>query len=492
MGITIVGLGPGDPGLLTRRAWEVLSSAPRIYLRTRQHPVVEALPGGATLYSFDDLYEQHDAFDQVYDSIVAALMDAVAQAGEVLYAVPGDPMVAEATVTRLMAACKTRNIPVVIVSGVSFIEPALALVGVDASDGLQVVDALDLATLHHPPLNPDKPALIAQVYSRMVASDLKLTLMNQYPDEHPVMMIQAAGMPSQSAAGIPLHEIDRIEPGLLATVYVPPYDASPGAVASLEGFQETIAHLRAPEGCPWDQEQTHFSLRPHLIEEAYEVLDAIDSEIPEKLMEELGDLLLQIVLHSQIAVEDGEFRMADVIRTVDAKMKRRHPHVWGDVNVNGDPEQVKANWEQIKAQERRSIGASEKSLLDGLPASLPALAQAHAYDERARQVGWDWPDESGVIAKLHEEIQEILDAITPAEKFDEIGDLLLVASVWARWHGVNPEDALRAANRKFYRRFTHIERSARQKGVDLRSMSLDDMEVLWQEAKMLERQSGKQ
>lgn len=487
--LIIVGLGPGDPGLLTRRAWDVLSGAPRVFLRTRIHPTVAHLPEGPDYESFDTAYESADDFSRLYDDIAVRVVDETAK-GDVVYAVPGDPMVAEGTVSRILTMCRQRDVPVDVVSGVSFVEPTLAALAVDALPGMQLVDALDVAVGYHPPINPDHPALIAQLHSRTLASDVKLVLMNQYPDDHPVRLVEAAGAPDEKVDDVPLYEIDRRPLKHLTSLYVPPLTASfpPAAdehpsVTGFEGFQNTVAHLRAPEGCPWDREQTHQSLRKNLLEETYEVMDAIDADDPARLREELGDLLLQVVLHAQIAVEAGEFSMGEVIRQIDAKLKRRHPHVWGSVDVNGDPHQVSVNWDEIKAQERVEKGKAEHSALDGVPKTLPALAQAHEYDLRAIHVGFDWPEVTGVLDKVHEEIREVLDAETPEERFQEIGDLLLVTAVWARWLGVNPEDALRAANRRFYERFSYIERKAREQGRPMTDMTLNEMDALWNEIK---------
>jgi tetrapyrrole methylase family protein / MazG family protein len=483
MAIYLVGLGPGDPGQLTVQAVELLQEAETVYLRTRRHPTVRGLPDGPAYHSFDDVYEQEADFAAVYRRIVDRLVELAEGGEEVVYAVPGDPLVGEGTVTLLLEACRRRGIETVIVSGLSFVEPTLALLGVDALDGLQVVDATDLAAAYHPPINPDHPALIAQLYSRRLAADVKLTLMNQYPDEHPVKLVYQAGTADQRVDSLLLYEIDRQELDHLTTLYLPPFGPSAAAVASFEGFQNTIAHLRAPEGCPWDREQTHESLRRNLIEEAYEVVDAIDSGEPGRLREELGDLLIQVILHGQIAVDEGEFLMGDVIREVDEKIKRRHPHVWGDVEVNGSAEQVSINWEKIKAQEREQKGEPEKSVLDGISKSLPALHQANEYDVRAVRVGFDWQSEEGVLDKIQEEIEEVLSAETPEEQFQEIGDLLLVVAVWARWLQVNPEDALRAANQRFYDRFTQVERQARKQGRSIADLSEAELLAIWEEAK---------
>ncbi len=482
MTLTIVGLGPGDPQLLTRQAWDILNGSKIVYLRTRVHPTVEHLPHHLEWRSFDDLYEQASEFSEVYDAIVDRMVT-LAASGDVVYAVPGDPLIGEGTVTRLIAVCRVKNVAVRIVHGVSFVEPSLGALGVDGTDGIQLLDAIELAVAHHPMINPDRGALVAQIYSQQIASDVKLTLMNQYPDSHKVTLIHAAGTPAQRLDEVPLYEMDRHTLTHLTSLYIPPVDRE--QVTSFEGFQETIAHLRAPEGCPWDREQTHLSLRSYLIEEAYEVLDAIDAGDPDRIREELGDLLLQIVLHAQIAVDEGEFTMADVIGQIDTKIRRRHPHVWGNVDVQGDPERVAANWEVIKAHERAEKGEEHKSVLDGVPKSLPALAQANEYDRRASRVGFDWPNQQGVVDKVREELAEVLAAATPDDKTRELGDLLLAVAVLGRWMKIAAEDALRAACQRFYQRFTAVERLAKERKKAINDMGPEELDALWLEAKRL-------
>ncbi len=478
MSITIVGLGPGDPAHLTREAWAVLEAAEVVYLRTRKHPTVAALRPTLTVHSFDHLYEQARNFEEVYTTIAAEVLRLGRRPGGVVYAVPGHPLVGEATVGRVLDAAREADLAVRVVAGLSFVEPVLTALGIDALAGLQIVDAMELAALHHPPLNPDAPALVAQLYSPALAADLKLTLMNQYPPEHPVTLVHSAGTPDERTLTVPLYELDRqLDVAHLTTLYAPPLP-QPG---SLEGFQETIARLRAPDGCPWDQEQTHQSLRSNLLEETYEVLAALDRDDVGALREELGDLLLQIVLHAQIAVEAGEFSLADVIAAIDAKIKRRHPHVWGELAVSG-AEQVIRNWELLKAQEREE-NHKAGSLLDGVPKALPALAQADAYGRRAARVGFDWPDASGVVAKIHEEIAELQAAADAETQVAELGDLLFAVVNWARWLDVDPEAALREANARFARRFAYIETEVRRRGLDLTQMNMDALEALWQEAK---------
>ncbi len=483
--IVIIGLGPGDPRDLTRAAWAAIEEAEKLYLRTAHHPVVAALPPHLAVEAFDAFYEREPTFEAVYRAIVERVLALAEREAVVRYAVPGHPWVGEATVPPIVRGARERGLGVRVIGGVSFVEPLLAAVEVDALDGLQIADALAVAALHHPPFDPDLPAVVAQLYSRAVASDLKLTLMNQYPDEHRVALVRAAGTAAQAVAWLPLYAIDRQELDHLTSLYLPPLPP----VSSFEGFQETIAHLRAPDGCPWDRKQTHRSLRKNLLEESYEVLAAIDAQDAEALREELGDLLLQIVLHTQIAIDEGEFRMGDVIATVDAKIKRRHPHVWGDIRV-ADAEEVSERWEAIKRREREAKGRGASSALDGVAAAMPALAQADAYLDRVQSLGFRWPDYGDVVAKVREELEEVAAAGDASSREAEVGDLLLAMVNLARRLGVEPESALREANRRFAARFRYLERAARARGLSVEQLSLEEMLRLWAEAKAHEGQSS--
>jgi len=480
-GITLLGLGPGDPNLLTRSAWQVLSQASEIYLRTSQHPTVAGFPPSLKIFSFDGLYEHGRRFEDVYAKIVERVLDLGRRPQGVIYAVPGHPFVAEATCPEIASRARQAGLPVQVVEGLSFIESALTALDVDAFPQTTLVDALELASAHVPPFPPTAPALIAQLYSPLVASDVKLTLMAVYPDEHPVRLVHAAGTPQALVEDVPLYAIDRsAHIGLLTALYVPPLAAG----SSFEAFQEIIAHLRAPDGCPWDREQTHASLRPYLLEEAYETLAALDTGDPQAMCEEFGDLLLQIVLHTQIASEAGEFGMPTLLRGVHDKIVHRHPHVFGDVKVDG-VRRVLQNWEKLKAEERQANGKAEAGLLDSVPLALPALVQASEYQKRAARVGFDWPDVQGVLEKVCEEVEEIRQA-AEEQRAAELGDLLFAVVNLARWYKIDAESALREANLRFRRRFSYIEKTARQQGRALSAMSLEELETLWQAAKRSE------
>jgi tetrapyrrole methylase family protein/MazG family protein len=477
--ITLLGLGPGDPAKLTREAWDILGSVNEIWLRTRQHPTVAGLPASIKVYSFDDLYESNDSFEAVYAGIVEKVLELGRRPEGVVYAVPGDPFMAEATCPAIAQRARTEGLSLKIVSGISFLEPVFAALGLDPYPHLTLVDALDLSQAHLPVFPPDMPALVAQIYSRMVAAEVKVTLNAVYPDEHPVRLVHAAGTKDEFVEDLPLYKIDRSERiGLLTVLYVPALEEG----TSFEAFQEIIAHLRAPDGCPWDKEQTHQSLRAHLLEESYEALAALDSEDPAKMTEEFGDLLLQIVLNAQIASEEGEFGMADVFKGIYDKIIRRHPHVFGEVQVDGVGGVLK-NWEKIKSDERAESSEPEKGLLGGVPLALPALIQAQEYQERAAHVGFDWPEIEGVLEKIAEEIQEVRDAANEEELAGELGDLFFSLVNLARWKKVDAESALRGTNMRFRQRFANVEAGAKKQARKVSDLTLDEMEALWQEAK---------
>jgi tetrapyrrole methylase family protein/MazG family protein len=478
-GIILLGLGPGDARLLTREAWEVLENADEVYLRTSQHPTVAGFPAGLAVHSFDAYYEASDDFAEVYERIINEVLNLGARPKGVVYAVPGHPAIAETTGPEIIKRANELGIPVRLVEGISFLPPTLAVLGVDLLPQLSILDAYELVIGHHPPFPPSAPALIAQVHSPAIAAEVKLTLMALYPDEHPVQLVHAAGTGEARVEAVQLHAIDHsAQIGLLTSLYVPPL----GQHTAFEDFQELIAHLRAPEGCPWDREQTHQTLRPNLLEETYEVLNALDADDADAMREEFGDLLLQIVLHAQIAAEYGEFTMSDVIQSIHTKLVRRHPHVFGDVEL-GDADRVIENWERLKAQERAEIGDEVKGLLDGINIAMPALAVADAYQRRAARVGFDWPELESVLAKLEEEIAELRAAHTRAEKAEELGDLIFALANVARWLGMDPETALRETNAKFRKRFSLIELEAQKQGRELTDLSLDEMEAIWQSAK---------
>lgn len=253
---------------------------------------------------------------------------------------------------------------------------------------------------------------------------------------------------------------------------------SPENLDRFETLVDILAKLRGPEGCPWDREQTHASLRENLLEECYEVLEALDEGNPAQLCEELGDLLMQVLFHARIAAEAGDFELADVIRGISTKLVNRHPHVFGSVKVNGS-EEVLHNWEALKRQER----GADISMLAKVPRQLPALSYSQAIQSRVVRIGFDWENIDGVIDKLAEEVAELKQAASQAEKAWEFGDLLFTLVNVARRLGVDSETALREANQRFYRRFARMESVCRERGINLGDLSFAEQNALWEDAK---------
>lgn len=396
--ITIIGLGPGDPGLLTRTAWDVLETAEEVYLRTNRHPTVAALPSSLAIHSFDAIYQAAEDFAEVYRQIAAEIVALGSRPQGVLYAVPGDPTVGEATTWLIRRQAAQAGLSVRVIPGVSFVEPACWALELDPleRDGLQVLDAMVVAVSHTPPFDTSRPALLAQCYSRAVASDVKLTLLHSFPPDHPIAVLRSAGTAAEDLRRTPLYALDRSQDfDHLTTLYLPPISPH-GAYSRL---QEIVAHLRAPNGCPWDREQTMQTLRKDLLEETYELLEALDEDDNEKVAEELGDLTLIVAMIAQIASEEERFQWPAVMELICDKLIRRHPHVFGDVEVSG-VEDVLANWAAIKEQEAsvrsqvaRSLGVEQRgggkkeSILDSVPKALPALMLASKYQSRLARAG---------------------------------------------------------------------------------------------------------
>ena len=498
----VVGLGPGRWEDLTIEAQRVLESAERVVFRTLQHPTVDALLArkpGLVVESFDALYEQAESFETLYPQMAERLLALAAEAPAgtpLVYAVPGHPLIAEASVQALREEAPAAGVAVRIVPGLSFLEPVSDALNFDPlAHDAQLVDATQLAGLAGSQLGgallPTRPLLIAQAYNRRLLSDVKLALLELYPEDWEVAVVHWAGLPQQAVERLPLVELDRDERAdHLTTIYVPPLAPLAG-VRTAEGLRYIVQRLRSPEGgCPWDREQTHQSLRRYVLEEAYEVADILDEwegtpEQAEHLAEELGDLLIQVYLQAEIADQEDRFHIGDVYQAVNEKLIRRHPHVFGDAEVH-DSAHVLRNWEAIKRGEREAKGeeVAAESALRGVPNSLPALQQAYELGKKAAKTGFEWPETQAALAKVEEEARELAAAAGDhAEQEAELGDLLLAVVALARHLKLNPEDALRAANRRFRRRFEAMEARAREEGRALDTLTLDDWLALWGQAK---------
>ena len=339
--ITVVGLGSGELNQLPLGVYRHLKQQPLVWLRTKEHPVVQELEAeGLVFESFDSVYESSDTFEEVYDQIVETLLSKSEEMA-ITYAVPGHPFVAERTVELLVE----RGADLHVLGGQSFLDAMFQALQIDPINGFQLLDAtaLDLERLQ-----VTQHVLIGQVYDGFVAGDVKVQLMERYPDDHPVTLVTAAGTTEERIEHIPLFEMDRVaEVNNLTTLYVPPLVDESYLAKDFATLKQIIATLRGPDGCPWDRKQTHTSLRKYLLEEAYELIEAINAEDDDAIIEELGDVLLQVMLHAQIGEDEGYFDIRDVIGSISEKMVRRHPHVFGDVTVEDASEVVK-NWNTIK------------------------------------------------------------------------------------------------------------------------------------------------
>ena len=479
--ITAVGMGPGDFGYLTMEAWETIKSAKYLVLRTAKHPTAdELIKRGVKFSSYDDFYEQAADFESLYQKITDDLLEKAAKQ-DIVYVVPGSPLVAERTIVLLREKAVDKNIELKILPGMSFVEIFYTRLGIDPIDGLTIIDAKDLDKL---PFDTPTGLIVSQVYDTAAASDAKLSLMEYLPDDYEVTYIHNLGLADESIRQIKLFEIDR-QPDIdhLTSLYVPPFKR--GKQFNLSPLVDVMHTLRSPGGCPWDIEQTHESLRTNIIEEVYEVIEAIDLQDKDLLCEELGDLLLQIVFHARMAEETGDFAMQDVVDGITEKLIRRHPHIFGDVQV-ADAGQVLVNWEAIKQQEK----PERTSAIDGIPKGLPALMYAWKLQKKAAKVGFDWEEIGPVWDKCSEELAELKEAVGEKNQKhieEELGDLLFAVVNLARFLKVQPELALLGTNKKFTRRFNYVEKQVKKSGHEWEDFTLDELDKWWNEAKQAER-----
>ncbi len=496
--ITILGLGPGSWDDLTLQARSVLARASGegtpVCFRTLIHPTVEPLKvtfPDLQITSFDDFYDESDNWEILYQRITESVCE-LASRQPVIYAVPGHPLIGELTTQLLLTRARQRGLSTRIVAGLSFLEPVCAALELDPFTlGAQIIDATALGGLTHDEVAgkivPTTPLLVVQVYNRRIASEVKIALGECYPDEWPVRLVRAAGVDSAEAViEMPLYELDRNNlANHLCTLYVPPR----GEMEALR-LPESLRYItmrlrRDPDGCPWDRQQTHETLTRYVLEEAYEVVDAIEEHDLDHLAEELGDLLLQVYLHAEIARQEGSFAIGDVFEHVNAKLIRRHPHVFGSTEVE-NAGQVVQNWEAIKKQEKIAAGKdlTAASVLDGVPLALPALTLAQEYQKRVAKTGFEFSNLQEVLDKLAEELDELRQAEGSEEQKEEMGDVLFIVAKLAHMLHIDAEEALRQANRKFRQRFTHMEALIKSEQREFASYSLEEWVRLWQKARL--------
>ena len=480
--IVVIGLGPGSVDHVTVETMQAIDRVDTRYVRTARHPSAQLVPDAT---SFDDVYESADRFDDVYAEIAERLVAAAFEHGEVLYAVPGSPLVLERSVRRLL---DDRRVACEVLPAMSFLDLVWARLGVDpVESGVRVIDGHVFAEAA---AGISGAVLVAHTHANWVLSDIKLSIDDPTGavDATPVVLLKGLGTADEQIVHTTWSELDKaVDADHLTSLYIPTI-GTPVADGYVR-FHQLARTLR--ERCPWDIEQTHRSLLPYLIEETYEVVDAVEQLDPddhrsdEALIEELGDLLYQIEFHATIAEQEGRFTIADVTRQVHDKLVRRHPHVFGDssgntVEVDGTA-QVLSNWDAIKRTEKQRTSA-----FDGVPGSLPSLAYADALQRKAAKLGFDWPDVDGALPKIAEEAGELVAARDTGDAeavADELGDLLFAVVNVARHLGIDPELALRAASNKFRTRFEAVEQLARLRGVDLHTSDLATLDALWDEVK---------
>jgi len=477
--VVIVGLGPGPRNTVTQATLEAIERIDVQFVRTKRHPTADLMPRAT---SFDSLYDTLPTFEDVYSAITEAVIAAAVKHDEVLYAVPGSPLILESSVAQLRADSR---VEVQVLPALSFLDLAWEALGIDpVNAGVRLIDGHRFALEAS---GERGPLLVAQVHADWVLSDVKLSHESANGNE-PVVLLHHLGLPDQRVEHTTWQELDRVLPAdHLTTLYIPQM-AEPvsGELARLHQLARTLR-----EQCPWDREQTHDSLIKHLIEETYEVVDAIealDADDPatdEAFIEELGDLLYQVEFHATIAEQQGRFSMADVARSIHDKLVRRHPHVFGDVVANSANDVVQT-WDEVKRAEKKSIDGTA-STFTGVAKSGPSLQYATKIQKRAADVGFDWPNADGAFEKIVEESAEIRQAVAlnsdPETVRMELGDLLFSVVNLSRHLGHDAEQALRGASDKFRHRFEQVEQLALSRKIDLANAPLEQLDALWDEVK---------
>lgn len=473
--VIVVGLGPGNPGLVTADTLAAINSTDHRFLRTARHPSAHLVPDALT---FDHLYESAPSFDDVYSAITEQLVEAANLHGDILYAVPGSPLILERSVAHLRAR---DDIEVTILPALSFLDDVWRALGIDPVEtGVRLIDGHVFAEAA---AGVTGPVLVAHTHANWVLSDIKLSIDDPDPDTE-VILVHHVGLPDERIVRTTWSEMDReIEADHLTSLYIPSLKVP--VASEMVKFHQLARTLR--DQCPWDMEQTHTSLVRYLIEETYEVVDAIsrldpdDPASDDDFIEELGDLLYQVEFHAAIAEEQGRFTLADVARTAHDKLVSRHPHVFGDVSV-GDAAEVEANWEAIKRTEK----PHRTGMFDGLVEAAPSLSFASKVQQRAARSGFDWPDVAGPLEKVNEELGEVRHAASagdPESTMTEVGDLLFAVVNVARHLDVDAESALRSAVHKFRGRVEAVEALAAGRGRSIASMSLEELDELWKVVK---------
>ncbi len=478
--ITVVSLGPGDPKLLTLQTADALRKSRCLILRTARHRTAEWLQEeGVTFTDFDALYDEYDDFDSLHTEMARRLW-AAAKEKSVTFAVIDAQT--DGAVRALRASCPEDG-KVVILPGVTMADSCLALLPekFDQNGKVRILPAMD--ALEAAP-DPATPLLVTEIFDRMLACDLKLRLSDLYGDEAEVVLFPTSAKINRKPLVIPMMELDRQRTyDHTVCLYVPAMVLKQRHRYCFDDLLKVMHTLR--QRCPWDGEQTHESLRKYLLEEAYEAVGAIDEDDMDHLADELGDVLLQIAFHADIAQEIGEFSMNDVTSAIVSKLIYRHAHIFGNVHCN-TAEEVAQSWEQLKKAEKGLT--TQASVLEDVSQGLPALMRAAKVQKKAANVGFDWDDALQALPKIHEEADEVLAELEAGrDPGEELGDLLFSCVNVARLAGQEPEMLLKAATEKFIRRFTAMEKLIISDEKSLEGLTLAEMDVYWNRVKTAEQ-----
>ncbi len=479
--IKILGLGPGSEEYLTFGAVQELEKNQKIFLRTEKNPVVEFLKRKNIEYStYDSFYEENGNFDDIFKNISDDLIKKYETYEDIVYAVPGHPLIGEKSVVNLIKTCKENNVEYKIIPSTSFIDLLMEKLYLDPTEGLKIIDAFDIKNQI---LDKRIGTIITQIYDVFIASEVKLRLLEFYNDETEIIYVKAAGIKGkESIRHIKLYELDMQEDiDYLISIYIP------RDVSNKKDFNDLVQIidiLRSEDGCPWDKVQTHKSLRKAMIEEAYEVVDAIDREDDESMIEELGDVLLQVVFHAALGNDDGYFNMTDIIEGICNKMISRHPHVFGNEEHISTAEGVLGKWDDLKKKEKGYSNLIDE--IKGITKGLPATLRAHKIQQKAKKIGFDFENVNEAVEKLKEEIKEVLDVYNMGnmDKIEEeVGDLLFSSVNVARLLKIDEEISLNKTVDKFIKRLSYIQQCARENNKVLEELTLDEMNKLWERSK---------
>ncbi|WMJ77923.1 MULTISPECIES: nucleoside triphosphate pyrophosphohydrolase [unclassified Sedimentibacter] len=472
--IQIIGLGAGSRDDLTVKAYKALNENIPTFARTERHPTVKELKKEINIECFDNFFEKYETFDEVYEKMADKLIEFANTYGKINYCTAGSPYYGDIVTKKLLNEYKDQ-ISIIIIDGMSFLDKCIKLSGFSDYKSIKVLDCLEADEFS---FDINSLNIVTQVYDHEMASQLKLILMETYSDDSYILNIDVL---KENVEKTPLYMLDQEKKYGFSTYFcVLPIEISKNTVYNVTNLCRIVKILRGPDGCPWDRKQTHESIRQHVVEEAYEVVDAIDNDDIDNLIEELGDLLFQVVFHAEIGSEEGYFNLNDIITNLCKKMYFRHPHVFGDIKA-GNVDEALQSWETSKHKEKNLNTYTDN--LKNVPKALSPLSRSYKIQKRAAEVGFDWPDADGAVLKIKEELLEFLEEYdkNDSEKMEEeFGDLLFALVNLSRFVKINPDIALNRTINKFIERFKYIETHA---GRDLKDMTLEEMDELWEKSK---------